>query len=140
MSGAAIHRVPAGNPTSSYLWRNVIPYLQEHGRCLAPDLIGMGASGKPDIDYRFADHAQYLDAWFDAMDLNDVVIVGQDWGGALGMDWAARHPDRVRGVALTVTILRPTRWTEYAPQAADTFRAFRSAAGEKMVLDDCRRR
>ena len=96
----------------------------------------MGASGKPDLGYRFADHTCYLDAWFDALDLDDVVIAGQDWGGVLGMDWAARHPGRVRGVALTVTILRPTRWAEYSPQAADTFRAFRSPTGEKMVLED----
>ncbi len=125
-----------GNPTSSYLWRGVIPHVADTMRCLAPDLIGMGASGKPDIAYRFADHARYLDAWFDALGLEDVVIVGQDWGGALGMDWGARHPERVRGVALTVTILRPIRWAEYSPQAAETFRGFRSAAGEKMVLED----
>ena len=138
--GPAARGVPVvllhGNPTSSYLWRNVIPHVAGHARCLAPDLIGMGASGKPDIDYRFTDHARYLDAWFDALDLHDVVLVGQDWGGALGMDWAARHPDRVRGVALTVTILRPTRWAQYTPQAAETFRAFRSPAGDKMVLQD----
>ena len=125
-----------GNPTSSYLWRNVIPHVAGTARCLAPDLIGMGASGKPDIAYRFAEHADYLDGWFDALGLDEVVIVGQDWGGALGMDWAARHPGRVRGVAVTMTILRPTRWTDYTPQAAETFRAFRSEPGEKMVLQD----
>ena len=73
-----------GNPTSSYLWRNVIPHVADRTRCLAPDLIGMGDSGKPDIAYRFADHARYLDAWFDALGLAEVVIVGHDWGGALG--------------------------------------------------------
>jgi len=125
-----------GNPTSSYLWRNVIPHVAGEARCLAPDLIGMGASGKPDIGYRFADHASYLDAWFEVLGLGDVVIVGHDWGGALGMDWAARHPGRVRGVAVIETFLRPLRWAEYPPQAAELFRGFRSAAGEKMVLED----
>jgi|SRR5450755_200087 len=125
-----------GNPTSSYLWRNVIPHVTGRTRCLAPDLIGMGASGKPDIDYRFADQACYLDEWFDALGLGDVVIVGHDWGGALGMDWAARHPGRVRGVAVIETFLRPLRWAEYPPQAAELFRGFRSAAGEKMILED----
>jgi pimeloyl-ACP methyl ester carboxylesterase len=80
-----------GNPTSSYLWRNVIPHVAGQARCLAPDLIGMGASGKPGIAYRFADHARYLDAWFDALGLDQVILVGHDWGGALGLDWAARH-------------------------------------------------
>ena len=73
-----------GNPTSSYLWRNVIPHVAGQARCLAPDLIGMGESGKPDIAYRLADHVRYLDAWFDALGLDEVVIVGHDWGGALG--------------------------------------------------------
>jgi haloalkane dehalogenase len=85
------------NPTSSYLWRNVIPHVVGQARCLAPDLIGMGASGKPGIAYRFADHARYLDAWFDALGLDQVILVGHDCGGALGLDWAARHAGRVRG-------------------------------------------
>jgi alpha/beta hydrolase family protein len=80
-----------GNPTSSYLWRNVIPELTGQARCLAPDLIGMGRSGKPGIAYRFADHARYLDAWFEALELDGVTLVGHDWGGALGFDWACRH-------------------------------------------------
>ena len=90
-----------GNPTSSYLWRNVIPHLSGQARCLAPDLIGMGDSGKtPDGSYRFADHARYLDAWFDALGLTErVVLVGHDWGSALGFDWACRHPERVKGIA-----------------------------------------
>jgi haloalkane dehalogenase len=80
-----------GNPTSSYLWRHVLPLIGEPGRCLAPDLIGMGQSGKPAIGYRFDDHARYLDAWFDALALEDVVLVGHDWGGALAFDFAARR-------------------------------------------------
>src|SRR6185312_16245205 len=89
-----------GNPSSSYLWRNVTPHLADRVRTLAPDLIGMGASGRPEIAYDFDDHARYLDAWFDALGLSEVVLVGHDWGGALALDWAARHPGRVRGIAL----------------------------------------
>jgi haloalkane dehalogenase len=125
-----------GNPTSSHLWRNVIPHVADQNRILAPDLIGMGASGKPDSDYRFADHARYLDAWFDALGLDEVVLVGHDWGGALGMDWAARHPGRVRGVALIETFLRPMRWDELPPLGAELFRKFRSAEGERIVLEE----
>ncbi|WP_067703474.1 haloalkane dehalogenase [Nocardia jejuensis] len=124
-----------GNPTSSYIWRNVIPHVKGENRVLAPDLIGMGASGKPDSDYRFVDHARYLDAWFDALGLDEVVIVGHDWGGALGMDWAARHPGRVKGIAVVETFLRPMRWDEMPPQGAELFRRFRSPEGEEMVLD-----
>ncbi|HEY1703891.1 MAG TPA: haloalkane dehalogenase [Trebonia sp.] len=127
-----------GNPTSSYLWRNVIPHVRGQARCLAPDLIGMGGSGKPDIGYRFADHARYLDAWFGALGLGDVVIVGHDWGGALGMDWAARHPGRAKGIAVIETILRPARWAEYGPEGEKLFRAYRSAEGERLILDENR--
>ncbi|MCW2884636.1 MAG: haloalkane dehalogenase [Streptosporangiaceae bacterium] len=125
-----------GNPTSSYLWRKVVPQVAGQARCLAPDLIGMGASGKPDIGYSFADHVRYLDAWFEALAPAEVVIVGHDWGGALGMDWAARHPGRVRGVALIETFLRPMRWEEFPPQGAELFRSFRSPKGEEMILQN----
>jgi haloalkane dehalogenase len=125
-----------GNPTSSHLWRKVIPHVVDQTRILAPDLIGMGASGKPDSDYRFVDHARYLDAWFDALELDQVIIVGHDWGGALGMDWAARHPGRVRGVALIETFLRPMRWDELPPLGAELFRKYRTAEGERMVLEE----
>jgi haloalkane dehalogenase len=125
-----------GNPVSSYVWRNVIPHVSGQTRCLAPDLIGMGESGKPDLAYRLADHIRYLDAWFDAMSLNDVVLVGHDWGGTLAMDWAARHPGRVRGIAVTETFLRPVRSEELPPPVAGLFRAYRSPAGEKMVMED----
>ncbi|NNC14442.1 haloalkane dehalogenase [Corallococcus exiguus] len=125
-----------GNPTSSHVWRNVIPPLAERGRCLAPDLIGMGDSGKPDIPYRFADHASYLDAWFDALGLRDVVLVGYDWGGVLALDWARRHPDRVRGVAVFETFLRPMRWSDWPPQGEQLFRALRTpGVGEQFVLE-----
>lgn len=125
-----------GNPTSSYLWRNVIPYVSGDTRALAPDLIGMGASGKPHSDYRFVDHARYLDAWFDALGLDRVVIVGHDWGGALGMDWAARHPGRVGGIAVIETFLRPLRWAELPPQGQALFRRFNSPEGEQMILEE----
>ena len=125
-----------GNPTSSYLWRNVIPHVAGQARCLAPDLIGMGESGKPEIAYRLADHVRYLDAWFDAMGLAEVVIVGHDWGGTLGMDWAARHPGRVRGIAVIETFLRPMRWAEMPPLGAELFRGYRSPEGERMVLEN----
>ena len=125
-----------GNPVSSYVWRNVIPHVSGQTRCLAPDLIGMGESGKPDLAYRLADHVRYLDAWFDAMNLGDAVLVGHDWGGTLAMDWAARHPGRVRGIAVTETLLRPVRSEELAPAVAGLFRAYRSAEGAKMVMED----
>ncbi|WP_433491000.1 haloalkane dehalogenase [Nocardia grenadensis] len=125
-----------GNPTSSYLWRNVLPGVGP-GRLFAPDLIGMGDSGKPPIDYTFADHARYLDAWFDAMRLDRVVLVGHDWGGALAFDWAARHPDRVRGIAFTETIVKPMSWDEFPEAGRDLWRAIRTdGVGESMFLDD----
>ena len=125
-----------GNPTSSYLWRNVIPGLAGEGRCLAPDLIGMGRSGKPSIAYHFADHARYLDAWFDALDLRDVTIVGHDWGGALGFHWATRHPDRVAGLAFFETIIRPLSWEEWPENARGIFQGFRAPGkGEELVLE-----
>ncbi len=125
-----------GNPTSSYLWRNVIPNVEPVARCLAPDLIGMGRSGPaPGGRYRFADHARYLDAWFDALDLTDVVLVGHDWGSALGFDWARRHPERVRGLAYMEAIVRPLTWAEWPANARGIFQAMRSPAGEALVLD-----
>ena len=125
-----------GNPTSSYLWRNVIPHLTGLGRCLAPDFIGMGESGKaPDGSYRFADHARYLDAWFEALDLRDVVLVVHDWGSALGFHWARRHPGRIAGLAYMEAIVRPLRWDDWSEEFRDVFRALRSPAGEEMVLE-----
>ena len=126
-----------GNPTSSYLWRNVIPSVESLGRCLAPDLIGMGDSGKSgDGAYRFVDHARYLDAWFDAMDLgNRIVLVVHDWGSALGFHWAKRHPDRVAGIAYMEAIVQPIDWDDFPGQATEVFQAMRSPAGETLVLD-----
>ena len=125
-----------GNPTSSYLWRNIIPHLEGVGRCLAPDLIGMGDSGKAaGGSYRFVDHARYLDAWFEALGLTtDVTLVVHDWGSALGFHWARRHPERVNGIAYTEAIVRPVTWDEWPESARKIFQALRSPAGEEMIL------
>ncbi|MBX3192075.1 MAG: haloalkane dehalogenase [Labilithrix sp.] len=128
-----------GNPTSSHAWRNVLPVLTDRARCLAPDLIGMGRSGRPDIAYRFADHARYFDAWMAAMRLGPVVLVGTDWGGALAMDWAARHPDRIRGLVVFETFMRPMGWADWPPEGATLFRSLRTPGeGERIVLTENR--
>jgi haloalkane dehalogenase len=126
-----------GNPTSSYLWRNILPAVGDPARRLAPDLIGMGESGKPDIEYTFDDHSRYLDAWFDALGLDSVVLIGHDWGGALAFDWAARHPGRVRGIAFTETIVKPMSWQEFPEGGRPLFEAIKTrGVGESMILDD----
>lgn len=126
-----------GNPTSSYLWRNVIPRLEERCRCLAPDLVGMGRSGKaPGGSYRFVDHARYLDAWFDTLSLTkNVTLVIHDWGSALGFHWAYRHPERVKAIAYMEAIVQPLTWEMWPEQAQPIFRAMRSPAGEELVLE-----
>ncbi|MFJ4412517.1 haloalkane dehalogenase [Streptomyces sp. NPDC088910] len=124
-----------GNPGSSHLWRKVLPAIDLPARLLAPDLIGMGRSGKPDVPYRFADHARYVDAWFDRLDLDKVVLVGHDWGGALAFDWAARHPDRVLGVAFFETIVRPMSWSELGEGPRSRAETMRGPQGEALVLD-----
>lgn len=125
-----------GNPTSSYLWRNVIPHLSGLGRCLAPDLIGMGDSGvAADGSYRFADHRRYLDAWFAALQLDrDVTLVVHDWGSALGFHWAHRRPEAVRGIAYMEAIVRPVTWAEWPENARRVFQNMRGPGGEEMVL------
>lgn len=125
-----------GNPTSSYLWRNIIPHIEGESRCLAPDLVGMGDSGKaPDGSYRFVDHARYLDAWFEALGMENVTLVVHDWGSGLGFHWAHRHPERVRGIVYMEAIVRPVSWDDWPEQASDIFRAMRSPDGEEMVLE-----
>ena len=125
-----------GNPTSSYLWRNVIPHVEGLGRCLAPDLVGMGDSGAaPDGSYRFVDHARYLDAWFEALELTNVTLVVHDWGSALGFYWAYRHPERVRGIAYIEAVVRPLTWEEWRDESRQIFQDLRSEAGEEMVLE-----
>ena len=127
-----------GNGTFSYLWRNIIPHVEKLGRCLAPDLIGMGDSGKnPSGSYRFVDHAPYLDAWFEALKLNqNVTLVGHDWGGALGFYWAYRHPEWIKGIVYMETFVRPMSWDDWPKVIAERFKALRSPAGEEMVLRD----
>lgn len=125
-----------GNPTSSYLWRNIIPYLSKHGRCLAPDLVGMGQSGKsPTNAYRFVDHAHYLDAWFEALNLtNNVTLVIHDWGAALGFHRATRYPEQIKAIAYMEGVVMPRIWEDFG-EAGVMFRGLRSEKGEQMVLD-----
>jgi len=127
-----------GNPTSSYLWRNIIPYAEECGRCLAPDLVGMGQSGKsPSQAYRFVDHARYLDAWFDALHLDrNIVLVLHDWGSALGFYRAFRYRKQVQGIVYMEAIVRPRRWEDFPNGRDAMFRALRSEQGEHLVLDE----
>lgn len=129
-----------GNPTSSYLWRNVIPHVADRARCIAPDLIGHGDSAKlpetgPDR-YRFVEHRDYLDGLFEALDLGDrITLVIHDWGSALGFDWANRHRDRVAGICYMEAIVRPFTWDEFPSAARPIFEGFRSQAGEQMIID-----
>jgi len=125
-----------GNPTSSYLWRNIIPHVSGLGRCLAPDLIGMGRSWSAPA-YRFADHARYLDAWFDALGLtSNVTLVMHDWGSALGFYWASRHPERISAIAYMEAIVQPRLWTDFPPGRDGLFRTLRSTQGEQLILDE----
>lgn len=104
-----------GVPTSSYLWRNVIPYLSDYGRCIAVDLVGMGKSEKPDIEYRVFDHIQYIDAFIDSLKLNNITLVVHGWGSVIGFDIAMRHPSKIKGVAFLESHIRPVRdWTMVA--------------------------
>jgi haloalkane dehalogenase len=125
-----------GNPTSSYLWRDVIAELSADYRCIAPDLIGMGDSAKVDSSYRFDDHRTYLDALLDALDMDEqVVLVGHDWGGALLFDWANRHRDSVKAIAYMETMVSPLTWDDWPSDATRIFQAMRSEAGEEIVLE-----
>jgi haloalkane dehalogenase len=124
-----------GNPTSSYLWRNVIPHLSDLGRCLAPDLIGMGRSDRsPTYSYRLVDHARYLDAWFDAMNLKEVILVVHDWGSVLGLYRAHRFPEQIAGIAYMEAITQPLTWAPFG-EGGGVFGMMRSKAGEQFVLE-----
>lgn len=124
-----------GNPTSSYLWRNIIPYMVPHARCIAADLIGMGKSDKPDLDYRFVDHAKYLESFISKVDLNRVVIVGHDWGAALGLYYAMRHETKVAGVVFMETFIKPFQWREMGIVERFIFKMFRHPImGPKMIM------
>ena len=129
-----------GNPTSSYLWRNIIPHLSDGYRCVAPDLIGMGASDKLDDSgpdsYTFVEHRTYLDGLLDQLDLGDrITLVIHDWGSGLGFDWANRHRNRVLGIAYMEAIVAPVTWADWPEAATGIFQAMRSPAGEEIVLE-----
>ena len=129
-----------GNPTSSYLWRNIIPHLSTLGRCVAPDLIGMGDSDKlknsgPD-SYSFVEHRKYLDALLEEIGVSEkVVFVIHDWGSALGFDWAYRYPDKVKGIVYMEAILLHYEWSDWPEGGRKIFQGFRSPAGEELILD-----
>jgi haloalkane dehalogenase len=127
-----------GNPTSSILWRKVIPVVAKRARCIAPDLIGMGDSSKVGsgaLSYRFLDHRTYLDAWFELLGLTrDVVLVGHEWGGPLLFDWAQRNRAAVAGIAYMETFVTPLEWSDVPGSAVDLIRAVRTDAGEGLVL------
>lgn len=129
-----------GNPTSSYLWRNIMPYLKEQGRCIAVDLIGMGDSDKLDQSgpkrYLYEEHRDYLfKAWEKLKINNNVTLVVHDWGSALGFDWAFQHPNAIKGIVYMEAIVRPVKWNEWPDSATNIFKAFRSNAGEELILN-----
>lgn len=127
-----------GNPTSSYLWRNIIPHVAHLGRCLAPDLVGMGHSSHlANSDYRFVDHARYLDAWFDALGLHrNVTLVLHDWGSALGFHRAHRFPRHIQAIAYMEALVQPRLWQDFPNGREAIFRALRSAKGEQLAPDE----
>ena len=129
-----------GNPTSSYLWRNIIPHLTTLGRCVAPDLIGMGDSDKlrdsGTNSYSFSEHRKYLEALLEEIGVSEnVVFVIHDWGSALGFDWAYRYPDKVKGIVYMEAILFHYEWRDWPEDGRKIFQGFRSPAGEEMILD-----
>jgi haloalkane dehalogenase len=129
-----------GNPASSYIWRNIMPLVAPVARCVAPDLIGFGQSGKPDIEYRFADHVRYLDAFIEAAGISSTYLIAQDWGSALAFHLAARRPDFVRGLAFMEFIRPMPAWSDFEqgkPARGEIFRKFRTPGeGERLILDE----
>jgi len=126
-----------GNPTSSYVWRNVVPHVAQVAHCIAPDLIGFGQSGKPDIEYRVADHVRYLDAFLDHAGISSAFVVAQDWGTALSFLLAARRPEFIRGLAFMEFIRPLPSWDGFVPGAIETFQKFRTpGVGEEMILEN----
>jgi len=125
-----------GNPTSSYIWRKIIPLVVPVAHCIAPDLIGFGQSGKPDIEYRFFDHVRYLDAFLDKAGISSAYVVAHDWGSALAFHLAARRPRFVRGLAFMEFIRPMPTWDDFHADAVETFKKFRTpGVGERMILD-----
>jgi haloalkane dehalogenase len=125
-----------GNPTSSYIWRNILPLVAPVAHCIAPDLIGFGQSGKPDIEYRFADHVRYLDAFLDRAGISSAFIIAQDWGTALAFHLADRRPEFIRGLAFMEFIRPMPTWNDFHADAVETFQKFRTpGVGEEMILE-----
>lgn len=126
-----------GNPTSSYLWRNIIPYVSGLGRCIAPDLIGMGKSDQPDIDYRFVDHVQYVEGFIKALGLRNITLVVHDWGSALGFHYAMGHQDNVKALVFMEAILTPVpTWEAFPADFRELFQAFRTPdVGWEMIVN-----
>lgn len=136
VNGADIHYVDVGegdpilflhgNPTSSYLWRNIIPHLQPEARCIAPDLIGMGLSDKPDIGYTFEEHFEYMGAFIDELGLEDITLVVHDWGSGIGFHYAHMNPDNVTAIAFMEALIRPTTWGHLEMKFRLAFRLMRT--------------
>jgi haloalkane dehalogenase len=125
-----------GNPTSSYLWRNIIPQVEPYGRAIAVDLIGMGKSDKPDIDYRFVDHAKYIQAFIEELDMKNITLVLHDWGSALGFNYAMKNQDNIKGLAFMESILRPLTWDEFPDDFKKMFQTFRTPkAGYDLIVN-----
>ena len=116
-----------GNPTSSYLWRNIIPYLVPHGRCIALDLIGMGKSDKPDLDYRFFDHSKYVEGFIEKLDLSNLTLVIHNWGSALGFHYAMRHENNIKGIAFMEALMKPMNWEDFPSDFRIGFKLFRTS-------------
>lgn len=127
-----------GNPTSSYLWRNIIPHVQGQGRCIAMDLIGMGKSDKPDLDYSFFDHSKYVEGFIEALGLKNITLVIHDWGSALGFHYAMRNEQNVKGLAFMEAIIMPIpSWDAFPPDMKETFQAFRTKdVGWDMIVNN----
>jgi len=126
-----------GNPTSSYLWRNIVPYVADDGRAIAVDLIGMGKSDKPDIDYRFVDHAKYLEAFIEELELKNITLVIHDWGSGLGFNYAMNNEDNIKGIAFMEALLMPLSWESFqSDEMRETFQNFRTpGVGEEMIMN-----
>jgi haloalkane dehalogenase len=125
-----------GNPTSSYIWRNILPWVAPVAHCIAPDLIGFGQSGKPDIEYRFADHVRYLDAFLDEAGITSAFVVAQDWGSGIAFHLGARKPEFIRGLAFMEFIRPMPSWNDFHQDQVETFQRFRTpGVGEEMILE-----
>lgn len=125
-----------GNPTSSYLWRNIVPYLTQQGRCIAPDLIGMGKSDKPDIDYTYEDHYSYLNIFIEEKGLKNITLVVHDWGSGLGFNYAANNPDNIRGIVFMEALTRPFEsWSSLGEQEREFIQGIKTPdVGEEIIL------